>query len=93
MSSAPKTSDIVAARRRFLAACGKFAVATPPAVSLLLASAERNYAVAASGGGNTSSNPNFGSGDPFSNNLSFGASNNCNAPSLNAVANRSNCRL
>jgi hypothetical protein len=46
----PET-DLVEARRRFLATCGKFAVVTPPAISLLLASAERNYAVAASGSG------------------------------------------
>lgn len=38
------------ARRRFLASCGKFALATPPVVTLMLADAERNYAVAQSGG-------------------------------------------
>jgi len=38
-------------RRRFLAACGRLSVATPPAVALLLAHAERNYAAAASGNG------------------------------------------
>ena len=45
---------VVAARRRFLANCGKFAVVTPPVVSLMLAASERNYAVANSsshGGG------------------------------------------
>lgn len=90
MTPASKTSDVVAARRRFLAVCGKFAVATPPAVSLMLAAAERNYAVAASGGGTSSSSS---SGDPFRDNLTFGQQNNCNTPSLNSVANRSNCRL
>lgn len=39
-----------AARRRFLAHCGKFAIATPPAVTLLLAQSERNYSFAISGG-------------------------------------------
>jgi hypothetical protein len=43
--------DLVQARRRFLAACGKFSVATPPAIAMLLAASERNYAVAASGNG------------------------------------------
>jgi len=38
------------ARRRFLASCGKFAVVTPPAVTLLLSSAHQNFAVASSGG-------------------------------------------
>lgn len=38
-----------AARRRFLKNCGKYAVATPPAVTLLLSAAGPNYAVAASG--------------------------------------------
>ena len=39
------------ARRRFLMSCGKFAVATPPAVTLLLAGAQQNYASASSGHG------------------------------------------
>lgn len=39
---------IVVARRRFLANCGKFAVVTPPVVSLMLATSQRNYAVASS---------------------------------------------
>lgn len=39
----------VEARRHFLAACGKLALATPPAVTLLLAQAERSYAAALSG--------------------------------------------
>jgi hypothetical protein len=37
------------ARRRFIAGCGKFALATPPAMALLLASGKGDYAVAASG--------------------------------------------
>lgn len=43
------TSTEIAARRRFLAACGKLALATPPAVTLLLAPTEQGYAVALSG--------------------------------------------
>jgi hypothetical protein len=43
------TDMVIAARRQFLKNCGKFAVATPATVTLLLSAAERNYAVAASG--------------------------------------------
>jgi hypothetical protein len=39
----------VAARRDFLATCGKFAIITPPAVSLLLSTTGRSYATASSG--------------------------------------------
>ncbi len=60
---------LVEARRRFLASCGKFAVATPPTVALMLSAAERNYAVAASGNGggsiprqNNQGNNGFGNG-------------------------------
>lgn len=38
------------ARRKFLTTCGKFAVVTPPAITLLLSAANRSYAQAASGG-------------------------------------------
>ena len=38
------------ARRRFLASCGKFALITPPAMTVLLSSTAQNYAVAGSGG-------------------------------------------
>jgi len=43
------------ARRRFLAACGRLSVATPPAVVLLLASSERGYADVSSGGSTSGS--------------------------------------
>ena len=36
----------VAARRRFLATCGKFAIVTPPVVTLMLSASKRNYAAA-----------------------------------------------
>lgn len=64
METEPQANDeTVNARRRFLATCGKFAVATPPAVALMLADAERNYAVAVSGPGRKGSGNNgFGNG-------------------------------
>ena len=37
-------------RRKFLATCGKFAVITPPAVTLLLSTSLHSSAVAQSGG-------------------------------------------
>ena len=46
-------AEIAEARRQFLARCGRFAVATPPAISLLLAASRANYAVASSGSGGT----------------------------------------
>jgi hypothetical protein len=37
-------------RRKFLATCGKFAVVTPPAITLLLSTSLTSDAIAASGG-------------------------------------------
>lgn len=53
MQADPAMSDRAAleARRRFLATCGKLAIATPPAITLLLARSEVSYAVALSGNG------------------------------------------
>jgi len=51
------------ARRRFLAACGKFAIITPPAMTVLLSSTAQNYAVAASGNGGSSLSGNNGRGN------------------------------
>lgn len=45
----PNQADL--ARRAFLGACGKFAVVTPPTISLLLSTSLASPAVAASGGG------------------------------------------
>jgi len=60
-------SDMLEARRQFLAKCGKFAVITPPVMTVLLASTAQNYAVAASGNGSSrlqgSSNGNNGFGN------------------------------
>jgi hypothetical protein len=38
-------------RRKFLAACGKFAAITPPALTILLSTSLNSEAVAKSGGG------------------------------------------
>jgi hypothetical protein len=45
-----QTNDANADRRKFLATCGKFAVVTPPAVTLLLSTSLHSSAVAGSGG-------------------------------------------
>jgi len=44
-----KTLDQTEARRAFLARAGKFAIATPPTVAILLSATKQNYAGAASG--------------------------------------------
>lgn len=44
-------------RRKFLAACGKFAVVTPPALTVLLSTSLNSEAIAGSGGGG--SNPGY----------------------------------
>ena len=46
----PNTDPSASARREFLAKCGRLAVVTPPAVTLMLAASQRNFAVAQSGG-------------------------------------------
>src|SRR5262249_2174032 len=38
-------------RRKFLAQCGKFAVLTPPTITVLLSMTEQSFAHASSGGG------------------------------------------
>jgi hypothetical protein len=38
-------------RRKFLATCGKFAVVTPPAITMLLSTSLHSSAIATSGGG------------------------------------------
>jgi hypothetical protein len=58
---APRTEDSLTEenedRRKFLAACGKFAVVTPPAVTLLLSTSLNSPAVANSSGGRGSRDP------------------------------------
>jgi len=43
--------EVDADRRKFLATCGRFAVVTPPAVTLLLSTSLNSDAIASSGGG------------------------------------------
>ena len=51
----------IEARRRFLANCGKFAIVTPPVVSLMLSASHRSYAQVGSGAGRGGNN-GFGNG-------------------------------
>jgi len=64
--SKTKSADSkVEARRAFMKAAGKYAIATPPAMTILLASAKGNYAAAQSGnngGGKSKGNNGFGNG-------------------------------
>ncbi len=46
-------------RRKFLAACGKFAVVTPPAITVLLSTSLNSTAIARSGG---NGNNGYGNG-------------------------------
>ena len=50
-------------RRKFLAACGKFAVVTPPALTVLLSTSLNSDAIAGSGGGSGSNPGNPGPRD------------------------------
>lgn len=43
-------AELIEERRRFLASCGKFAVVTPPAITLLLSTSLNSSAIAKSGG-------------------------------------------
>jgi hypothetical protein len=49
-------------RRKFLAACGKFAVVTPPAMTLLLSTSLTSTAIAQSGGKSGKGNNGYGNG-------------------------------
>ncbi|MEY9164808.1 hypothetical protein ABIE78_002927 [Sinorhizobium fredii] len=50
-------------RREFLKKCGRFAVVTPPAVTMLLSTSLTSNAIAASGGGGGGSHANNGWGN------------------------------
>jgi hypothetical protein len=50
-------------RRKFLAACGKFAVVTPPAITLLLSTSLNSTAIAQSGGRGHDGDPRSGGRD------------------------------
>ena len=70
-------SNQVEARRRFLAACGKFVLITPPAMTVLLSSTTQNYAVAGSGsGGGSLSQGNNGWGNGGSDGVPGNSGNN-----------------
>jgi hypothetical protein len=58
VSNPENNAEVSAAaeRRKFLASCGRFAVITPPAITLLLSTSLTSTAVMASGG-NSSSGP------------------------------------
>ena len=79
-------SEMLEARRRFLATCGKFAVITPPAMTILLSSTAQNYAVAASGnaGASLSGNNGFGNGGNDGVPGNSGNNNSPQAPSKSA---------
>jgi hypothetical protein len=47
-------------RRKFLAACGKFAVVTPPALTVLLSTSLNSTAMARSGGNQSGGDPDGG---------------------------------
>jgi len=53
MANPENDAEVAAAadRRKFLAACGKFAAITPPAMTMLLSTSLTSTAVIASGGG------------------------------------------
>jgi hypothetical protein len=52
----------IADRRKFLAACGKFAVVTPPAITMLLSTSLTSNAITASGGTFLKGNNGVGNG-------------------------------
>jgi hypothetical protein len=49
-------------RRKFLAKCGKFAVVTPPAITVLLSTSLNSEAIAHSGGGSSGGHGRPGGG-------------------------------
>ncbi|MFL6819650.1 MAG: hypothetical protein ACJ8EF_17105 [Bradyrhizobium sp.] len=64
MSNTENEAEI-ADRRKFLAACGKFAVVTPPAITMLLSTSLTSNAITASGGTFLKGNNGVGNGiDP-----------------------------
>ena len=66
MSSADKKLNVGADedRRKFLAACGRFAVVTPPTIALLLSTSLNSAAIAASGASDgRGNNGNHGDGN------------------------------
>ncbi|MEX2451067.1 MAG: hypothetical protein WD407_09450 [Rhodospirillales bacterium] len=65
MNTDTNKTDIATDRRKFLSKCGKFAIVTPPIVTMLLSTSMSNKAVAQSGfprQGNRQGNNGFGNG-------------------------------
>lgn len=87
-----RPQDQINARRRFLASCGKFALITPPAMTVLLSSTAQNYAVAGSGngGGSLPRQGNNGWGDGGSDGVpgNSGSNPSPQAPSKDADTQR-----
>jgi hypothetical protein len=57
----PETADDD--RRKFLATCGKFAIVTPPALTLLLSTSLNSTAIASSSGNHGNNGRGNGGGD------------------------------
>lgn len=51
IGSTPPSEEANEDRRKFLASCGKFAIVTPPAITMLLSTSLNSEAVAHSSGG------------------------------------------
>ena len=65
INNSPENEAEIADRRKFLAACGKFAVVTPPAITMLLSTSLTSDAIAASSGNIAKGNNGVGNGvDP-----------------------------
>ncbi len=58
-------------RRDFLKKCGRFAVITPPAITVLLSTSLNSDAIAHSGGGAAHGNNGFGNGGNDGSNAGF----------------------
>lgn len=90
MSVERNAEDVSQARRQFLAKCGKFAVVTPPVVTLMLTAAHNNYAAAVSGVPRRGPQGNNGFGNGGSDGVPGRSANNPSpqAPSKAADVNR-----
>lgn len=58
--STPPSEEANEDRRKFLASCGKFAIVTPPAITMLLSTSLNSTAVAHSNGGGGNGGGNGG---------------------------------
>lgn len=76
MSVEKNAESMLRARREFLAKCGKFAVVTPPVVTLMLSTANSNYAAAVSGSPRRGPQGNNGFGNGGSDGVPGQSANN-----------------